>query len=116
MDDGSYPRRPNVSRSITARFSLSSGEVFYPFVLVADVDGDGYADLLVQKGSNRLEVFEGRDDDRLFERRSSDIDVDLPNDPDLVELADLNGDGARDIVMRLEKKGEDNRVVVLIAQ
>lgn len=116
MQDGLYPKKPNVSRNITATFNLSSGEVFYPFVLIADVNGDRFADLLVQDGSDTLRVYEGEDSDRLFARRAVEIKVELPNDADMVELADLNNDGRQDIVMRLEKKNRDNRVNVLIAR
>lgn len=116
MADGVYPAEPNASREITASFDLSSGDVFFPFVLIADVNGDEYADLLVQDGTENLKIYEGEPGAGLFGRRSIDVKVELPNEPELVQLADLNNDGRQDVVMRIQKKNKPNRITVLIAR
>lgn len=116
MKAGRLPDKPTVSRNVTARFDWSSGDVFFPFVLIADVNDDRLADLLVQDGEDQLQVFEGEASEALFGRRAIEIEMALPNDPDLVELADLNNDGKQDVVMRIEKKDRANRVSVLMAR
>ncbi|MCB1693528.1 MAG: VCBS repeat-containing protein [Pseudomonadales bacterium] len=116
MENGAYPQSPNASRSIKASFNLSSGDVFRPFVLIGDVNGDRYADLLAQDGDDTIKVYEGEPGDRLFARHPKEITSELPRDADLVKLADLNADGCQDVVMRLEKKNQDNRVTVLVAR
>lgn len=116
MAAGRLPGKPTVSRNITARFDWSSGDVFFPFVLIADVNDDNLADLLVQEGEDRLDIFEGQAGEGLFSRRAIEIEMALPNDPELVELADLNNDGKQDVVMRIEKKDRANRVSVLMSR
>ncbi|MEX1237135.1 MAG: VCBS repeat-containing protein [Pseudomonadales bacterium] len=115
MTKGVYPDSPNATRTITSTFNLSSGEVFFPFVLIADVNGDSYADLLVQDGVDTIRIYEGEEGPGLFSRRVVKIKAKLPNDADLVTLADLNGDGRQDVIMRLEKKNEENSVAVLMS-
>ncbi len=116
MKAGLYPAQPNVTREITASFNLTSGDVFYPFVLIGDVNGDHLADLLVQDGKELMRVYEGDGSERLFSRSSHDIRLPLPEDPGLIALVDLNRDGKQDILMRLEKKNKANGVTVLMAR
>ncbi len=111
-----YADGPSVSRQITATFDLSSGDFFYPFVLITDVTGDGPADLLVQDGEDTLQVFRGTGDETLFERSPVDVKLELPNDADLVQLADLNRDGRSDVVMRIENKKAPGRVSLLVSR
>ena len=107
---------PSISRQVTATFDLSSGDFFYPFVLIADVTGDGLKELLVQDGQDRLRVFEGTDDGSLFARNPINVSLELPNDADLVSLAKLNDDDRLDIVMRIENKNEKGRVTALVSK
>jgi hypothetical protein len=116
MEDGLYPAKPNLKREITATFSLSSGDMFFPSVLIADVDGDKVSDLLVQDGANKLKIYIGGKDGKLFAKRSVNIEVSMPNEPDLVELADLNSDGKKDIVMRHQAAGEPRKVVIMVSK
>ncbi|MEX2490091.1 MAG: VCBS repeat-containing protein [Pseudomonadales bacterium] len=100
MSNGRYGDSPNVTRKIKATFDWSTGEVFYPTVLIADMDDDGLADLLVQAGENTLQIYPGRPDEELFERDSIDFEVPMPRDPELVELTNLNNDGRPDLIMQ----------------
>ena len=116
MKDGTYPEKPDLQREITATFSLSSGEFFFPSVLIADVDNDGVSDLLIQHGADKLKIYLGGKDGQLFAKRSVDIDVSMPNEPDLIELADLNSDGRMDLVMRHQAVGGPRKVVVMVSK
>lgn len=113
MKDGRYAEKPNVTRRITASFDFSTGDIFFPSVLIGDVDGDGLADLMVQEGTNELKVYPGQDGSDLFARKSIDFDIAVPKDPDLVRLADLNRDGKQDVLLQHEKP---HRVVVLMSR
>ncbi|MBD3649283.1 MAG: VCBS repeat-containing protein [Pseudomonadales bacterium] len=113
MKDGRYPEKPNITRRITATFNFSTGDVFFPSVLIGDVDGDGLADLMVQEGSDELRVYPGRKGEGLFERDSVDFRIDMPADPDLVQLVDLNRDGKQDVLLQHE---EPPRIVVLLTR
>lgn len=114
MQAGIYPSRANATRSVTASFDLTTGDVFFPFVLIVDLNGDGNAELLVQDGMSTLKIYTGVAGSDLFSRTSTDFKGDLPPDAEMIYLADLNNDGRKDIVMRLEKKNQDNRVKVLV--
>jgi hypothetical protein len=117
MGESGYSDEPNVVREITTTFSLRTGEVSYPTVLIIDVNGDDLVDLLVQDGHSRLKIYAGNASSRLFDRRPVSFDIPMPNDPDLVEVEDLNKDGREDIILRYDD-GDDRRqktVKVLIS-
>lgn len=116
MEDGIFSSAPSISRQITATIDLGSGDFLYPFVLIADITGDGLKELLVQEGTDTIKVYEGLNDGSLFASRSVDVKLELPNDADLVDLTELNGDDRRDLVMRIENKNQKGRVTVLVSQ
>lgn len=114
MRDGVYPEVPNIVRTIKATFSFSSGDVFVPTVLMADVTGDGLADLLLQEGDDELHIYPGEATDQLFADVAVEVSVAMPRDPDLVQVADLNHDGKQDLILGLEVKGKPDQIIVLI--
>ncbi len=116
MKTGGYPRKPDLKREVTATFDLSSGEFFYPSVLLTDASGDGLEDLLVQAGSDQLELYLGSGDDKLFARSPIVFDVAMPTDPDYVSVVDLNLDGKADIIMRHEPTSGAKKLVVMVSR
>lgn len=106
MGEAGYASKPNVVWEIKTTFSLSTGDVFYPTVLIIDINGDKLVDLLVQDGDSALKIYLGNASSRLFNRTSLRFDIPMPDDPDLVEVADLNKDGKDDIILRYDA-GED---------
>ena len=116
MKDGTYPEKPVVKKKISATVNLSSGDVFFPSVLIADVDGDQLDDLLVQDGADMLKVYTGKEGGLLFGKQAVEIVVPMPNDPDLVELVDLNKDGRMDLILRQETADEPRKVVVMVSK
>ncbi|MFT7219427.1 MAG: hypothetical protein ACI8Z1_001041 [Candidatus Azotimanducaceae bacterium] len=116
MREGLYSAKPDLKREITATFDLRSGDFFFPSVLIADADGDGIDDLLIQEGEDQLDVFLGTGDASLFSNSPTVIDVHMPSDPELVGVADLNRDGKVDLVMRHEPSSGPKKVVVLVSE
>ena len=50
IKEGKFSSAPSIRKTISAKFDFSSGDLFVPAVLGADITGDGRKDLLVQKG------------------------------------------------------------------
>ena len=101
---------------MTATFDLRSGDFFFPSVLVADADGDGIDDLMVQEGEDRLNVFLGVGDDSLFLKSPTVINVPMPSDPELIVAAKLNRDGKVDLVMRHEPTNGAKKIVLMVSE
>ncbi|NQV64006.1 MAG: VCBS repeat-containing protein, partial [SAR86 cluster bacterium] len=101
-------------RNIKATFSLSTGDVFFPSVLMADVSGDGIADLLVQDGEDGLLIYPGVEGERLFSLDAVEVKVPMPAQPEMLQVADLNADGKQDLIIRLETKDKPFQVLVLM--
>ncbi len=116
MEGSIYPDKPNVTRKITAEFDFSTGDAFFPSVLIADVNGDGRSDLLVQEDREELRVFIGVPGPDLFARRPQKVAVAMPDDEEYTWLVDLNKDGKQDILMHHRSTTEPHRVTMLIAQ
>jgi hypothetical protein len=79
---------------------MASGQIDIAAIAVADFDGDGLKDLMMQTRPDQLSLSYGVADDNLFTDESSRIDVDLPRNGDLVASEDIDDDGRSDLVMR----------------
>lgn len=103
----SYPEEANYSTKTKVRFSRSSGQVDIPAFEVADFDGDGLQDLVLQSGGDELGYYHGIASDRLFDSLTTKIDVELPRNGELVDAVDANNDGRIDLVMRYSVADSD---------
>ncbi len=98
--DSGYAEEANYVARTKVQFSMSSGQIDIPAIAVADFDGDGLKDLMMQTRPDRLSLSRGVADKDLFADDSIRIEVDLPRNGDLVASEDVNDDGRADLVMR----------------
>lgn len=98
--DGGYTEEPNYVARTNVHFSVSSGQIDVPAVEVADFDGDGLKDLMMQTRPDRLTFSRGVANDSLFSDDSTRVEVDLPRNGELVVSEDVNDDGRADLIMR----------------
>ena len=115
-DQDDYPTQPNYIAKTNVRFSLTSGQVDIPAIQVADFDADGLQDLAIQTNRNRLSFFHGVAAERLFDKDSANLNVDLPRNGALVTAEDLDNDGRSDLIIRYNvSDGQDaSRTVRLL--
>lgn len=106
-DDDTYPQEANYVTRTNVSFSMSSGQVDVPAILVADFDGDGLKDLLMQTDADRLEYHPGIRSGELFADDAARLTVALPRNGELVAVEDLDDDGLADLVLRYNESDGD---------
>jgi len=117
MEDGTHPPKPTTRRKIRPDLDVfEKDRVFFPVILLGDVNGDGRADLLVGKDWEVLHVLLGVPGPELFARIPQKVTVAMPNDERNARLVDLNRDNKQDILIYHPSTTNPNRVTLLIAQ
>ncbi len=117
MNGGRYPRRRDAVREIRPVIPSRSGETTsFPAVRVGDMNGDGLAELVIQRRTKRLDVYLGVSGPELFARRPQRVRVEVPLDEEYTWLVDVDGDGRQDVAMHHASKTERDRVTMLIAR
>ena len=117
MEDGNYPDKPTTTRKIRPALApFEAHRVFFPAILLGDVNGDGRSDLLVGKNWKELHIFLGVPGPGLLARVPQKVAVTMPNDERNVRLVDLNEDNKQDLLIYYPSTTEPNRVTLLIAQ
>jgi len=116
--DDDYAEEANYIAKTNVRFSVTTGHMDIPAIKIADFDGDGLQDLLMQTRPTRLSFYAGRPTAELFAADATNLAVELPRNGDLVDIADINGDDRSDLVIRYNATdgvGAAHKVRLLIA-
>lgn len=117
MEDGTYPNKPTTMRKIRPSFDIfEKKRVFFPAVLLGDVNGDKRPDLLIGKNWEEMHVFLGVRGPKLLTRKPQKVAVAMPNDERNIRLVNLNKDNKQDILIYHRSATEPNQVTMLIAQ
>ena len=117
MENGTYADKPTATRKIRPVLDLFKAHgVFFPAVLLGDVNGDGRSDLLVGKNWKELHIFLGVPGPELLAKKPQKVKVAMPNDERNIWLVNLNKDNKQDILIYHRSTTEQYRVTMLIAK
>jgi len=107
---GNYESKPNISKEVELNFSLSSGQSGSAVVKLADLNGDGFKELILSNDDDELRIYLGQSGNKSFARKSIKYTTQLPSDGNLVTVNDLNNDGKDDFLMKFSSlDGEDSK-------
>ena len=81
IEDANDPEAATTRRKVR-RFSpfAGMGNIFFPAVMVGDVNGDGRSDVVVGQSPRELRVFHGVPGSELLAAQPQKVEVDLPYD------------------------------------
>lgn len=99
-EDGSFPDGSDYRTRFKVEFDVKTGLSRYPAVAIADFDGDGHAELLVQEKPDVLAVHPGVGTPALFGKSTQELRLPLPRNGQMVEARDLDDDGRADLLVR----------------
>ncbi len=117
MEDGTYQNQPATTRKIRPKLDIFETEkVFFPAVLIGDVNGDGCMDLLTGKNWNEMHVFLGVQGEHLFMKRPQKVKITMPEDERNIRLVDINRDNKKDILIYHRSNTETHQVTMLISK
>lgn len=114
-EHGAFPRKATVRRRIRPRLYPVGTGVFFPPLLIGDVNGDGRTDLLTGKSREELHLFLGVPIPETFSKKPQKVHVALSDDERNTRLVDLDNDGKQDILV-YNTRTTPHRLTALIAR
>ena len=118
-DKDSYEEDALIAKEVELNFSLTSGQSGQPIVMIADVNGDKFEDLILSSSEDKVAIYLGQNTPRLFNKKASKHEILLPKNGELFEHHDLNHDGKEDFIMRygrLDDEGLSNKITILMVK
>ncbi|ABZ78255.1 putative FG-GAP repeat lipoprotein [Shewanella halifaxensis HAW-EB4] len=103
---GRFSDDSNVTKEVELSFSFSSGQAGTPVVKLADVNGDGFKDLLLSEDESTLKIYLGQTGKRLFGSDPEKHHLLLPVDGNMLISDDLNGDGREDLLIKYGRQDD----------
>jgi len=97
---GQYPDESDYRSRFRVEFDLKTGLTRYPAVAIADFDGDGSAELLLQENPDELTLYPGIAEPTLFGDKGRTVSLVLPRNGQMVQARDLDGDERADLLVR----------------
>ncbi|WP_119967739.1 FG-GAP repeat domain-containing protein [Shewanella japonica] len=119
MNDASmFADKANVSKEVELSFSLTSGQSGEPVVALADINGDGFKELLLSDDNEELDIYYGQAGREPFKKRAEEWSVTIPVEGAMLSAVDINADGKDDLLLKFGRQDPENlqrRFSVLIA-
>lgn len=117
MEDGIYPLKPKFRFKIRPVLDIFEKEhVFFPAVLLGDVNGDNRFDLIIGKHWDEMHIYLGIPCSKLFPKHPQKGKVRMPNDERNMWLVDMNNDKKQDILIYHPNTADSHRVNLLVSK
>jgi hypothetical protein len=113
-----YVEKADYNTEIEIQINTDTGNGGRQVFRMADFNGDGLKDLLIQHDDDELRIHQGGNSP-LFAKQKTKLKALLPKSGDLVEVEDFNHDGKADILIRYAKqdgKEREKSLVLLLSQ
>ncbi len=113
-----FGAKANVIKEVELNFSLTSGQSGEPVVALADINGDGFKELLLSDDNDALDIYYGQAGNNPFIKRAEEWQMTIPVEGSMLSAVDINLDGKEDLLLRFGKQDPENlqrRFSVLLA-